>query len=154
MRNPWSYVTPIKSDGTHAVAAATPGFFTVEANTTYYLPFSEELSRVRTGMSAHIRFSLALVVTSCTMQDTNAQGDDITDYETALDSWTPIVSTTVLATDKSGGGVTLTANVASKTGGAVGSTIFNHLGSSGRSRLALVVGSVGGEVSCGLFVRQ
>ena len=143
-----TYVQPLKTDGTNLANMAPVGAYTLTAGTTYYYilggadaPFH---SVQFTGYTA------GLVIASATIQDTNHDNGEVTDYSGVAGEWINEDPTTAFV-GVDGTGWSQTNGVVAASGGGVGGALW-HLGESGamRTRLAVVVGATGGlaRVSC------
>lgn len=140
-----SYITPIDSNGAQVTTIVGHGRFTLTAGTTYYYVVGRTAgahqSVTLTGHTA------GLIITSATIQDTDHSEIDYTNSDATAGIW--------INEDPSGGfvpvdgtGWTVTNCVVAAAGTGAGGARWN-LGEDAatRTRLAVVVGGTGGDVT-------
>lgn len=140
------YVTPIKSDGTEAVAAEGRGKYTLTAGATYVFMLGGPDASVQ---SAHFIWDSSIIITSLTVEDCDMPHTDVLDYSTTAAEWIDEDPTTAFV-GVVGAGVSQTNGVVAATGGAAGGCMF-HIADTGayRTRIKVVVAGTGGVVRCG-----
>jgi|KBSSwiStaDraftv2_1062776.scaffolds.fasta_scaffold00132_14 hypothetical protein len=146
-----TYVAPLKStDGSTPAAVAgagNAGKYTLVANTTYYYPLSGGDAPF---VGCHITgYTAGLILTSVTIEDCDHGSGEVTDFSTVVGEWAPEKPTTAYVAVIGTGwtvGSGATAGVVAASGAGVGGAKY-HLPetSASRTRLAVVVGSTGGD---------
>lgn len=141
------YLTPIKSDGTEAVASGgdssfgetNRGVFTLDAATYYVeIPYADALY-----VSLHTQGDATIAITSVTLEESNVAPSDQTVYADDTGAWLPVDDARISST-KEGTGWTNTADVIGNAAGNAGGgmqTVFD--GGSRRMRAKVVVGTGG-----------
>jgi hypothetical protein len=140
-----AYIQPIDSTGALVTAIAGHGRYTLTAGTTYYYPIGRTAGGFQSiTLTGH---TAGLIITSATVQDTDHSEKDYTDFDATAGIW--------INEDPAGGfvpvdgtGWTVSNSVVAAAGTAIGGARWN-LGEDGatRTRLAVVVGVTGGDVT-------
>jgi len=157
------YITPIKtSDGSPAaLAGSVPagypagspsrGFYTLASGQIYVFLLGGKDCPVH---SAHFEWDAAIILTTLTVEDCNANPTETADTATHGASWVDEDPTTAFVGFK-GAGTTVTNGVVAVAGGAIGGCMF-HIADTGakRTRITAVVGGTGGIIRCSTFGKQ
>lgn len=135
------YITPLKSDGTEAVAAGARGSFTLTSGTTYLFMLGGPDAPI---VSAHFIWDAAIILTSLTVEDSNFSESEVSNFSTTAAEWIDEDPSTAFV-GTVGAGVTVTNGVVAVAGGAAGGCMF-HVADTGayRTRVRVVVGGTGG----------
>jgi hypothetical protein len=143
-----SYLTPIKSDGTEAVASggdtalgtSNKGVFTLEV-ATYYVPIPSADSLYA---SLQTQGDATIALTSVTIQECNVAPHEVTDYSDNAGEWFNVDAARITS-DKAGTGWTNTADVIGNAAGNAGGGIQNVVDCGARRMRAKVVVGTGGQ---------
>lgn len=136
------YVQPVKSDGT-TTNEHGGGVYTLTAGSTYYY--------ILGGISApfqtvHLQgLTAGLIITSATIQDTNAQVAEVSDVNSTAGAWVSETPASGNAEFDGTGWSSSTAIVAASGAGVGGATWHLSEMAAARTRLEVVVGGTGGD---------
>lgn len=152
------YITPIKSDGTLAVAgsdatlgSSNRGVYTLALSTTYFFPIG-----IQDAEHTHMQLQgdAAIVLTSATVEDSDLAPSEASDYSDNAGEWlaTPAA---LIESAAEGAGWTQTSDVLAVAGGAAGGASWNVVNyGARRMRLKVVVGGTGGEVRLSMWSKE
>jgi hypothetical protein len=159
-RSNTNYVVPIKStDGVEATFAPGAdatltgrGVYTLASGTTYFYMLGPSCDA--SYIHAHLQGDAALILTSVTVEDCDADEDEVTNINDTSGAWLP-TPPAIIESAAEGAGWTQTTDVLAVTGGAVGGASWNIANQAARRmRLKVVVGATGGEARLSSWAKE